>query len=151
MKKISILDTTSNGKEQTPQNVMNPIMELQIPLKLESIGGNYFETEFPTSSKYDFKTIELIDQKVTQSAIAIFSRALNKNVNLAFDTFGRSQNYTIQIMAIVSDIPLANKYNITCTQAIDEMINQFTLLIKIMICLLELKDAMSRAENLRHL
>ena len=151
MKKISMIDTTLSEEKLTPQNVMNPIMELQIPLKLESIGGNYFEIEFPTSSKYDFKTIELIDQKVTQSAIAIFSRALNKNVNLAFDTFGRSQNNTIQIMAIGSDIHLANKYNITCTQAIDEMINQFTLLIKIMICLLELKDAMSRAENLRHL
>lgn len=115
MKKISMIDTTLRDEKLTPQNVMNPIMEQQIALKLESIGGNHFETEFSTSSKYDFKTIELIDQKVTQSGIAIFSRALNKNVNLAFDTVGISQNYTIQIMAIGSDIHLANKYNITCT------------------------------------
>ena len=115
MKKISMIDTTLRDEKLTPQNVMNAIMEQQIALKLESIGGNHFETEFPTSSKYDFKTIELIDQKVTQSGIAIFSRALNKNVNLAFDTVGISQNYTIQIMAIGSDIHLANKYNITCT------------------------------------
>ena len=115
MKKILMIDTTLSDEKLTPQNVMNPIMEQQIPLKLESIGGNYFETEFLTSSKYDFKTIKLIDQKVTQSGIAIFSRALNKNVNLTFDTVGISQNYTIQIMAIGSDIHLANKYNITCT------------------------------------
>lgn len=115
MKKISMIDTTLRDEKLTPQNVMNPIKEQQIALKLESIGGNYFETEFLTSSKYDFKTIKLIDQKVTQSGIAIFSRALNKNVNLAFDTVGISQNYTIQIMAIGSDIHLANKYNITCT------------------------------------
>lgn len=115
MKKISMIDTTLRDEKLTPQNVMNPIMEQQIPLKLESIGGNYFETEFLTSSKYDFKTIKLIDQKVTQSGIAIFSRALNKNVNLTFDTVGISQNYTIQIMPIGSDIHLANKYNITCT------------------------------------
>ncbi len=115
MKKILMIDTTLSDEKLTPQNVMNPIMEQQIPLKLESIGGNYFETEFLTSSKYDFKTIKLIDQKVTQSGIAIFSRALNKNVNLTFDTVGISQNYTIQIMPIGSDIHLANKYNITCT------------------------------------
>ena len=43
MKKISILNTTSNDKEQTSQNVMNPIHKLQITLKLKSFGVNHIE------------------------------------------------------------------------------------------------------------
>lgn len=46
-----------------------------------------------------------------------------------FDAIGRSKNHTIEIVATDNDICLANKYNITCSQSIDEMIKQFTLLI----------------------
>ncbi|WP_141677533.1 hypothetical protein [Gilliamella sp. wkB7] len=54
---------------------------------------------------------------------------MNKNVELVFDAIGRSKNHTIEIVATDNDICLANKYNITCSQSIDEMIKQFTLLI----------------------
>lgn len=66
---------------------------------------------------------------VTWSEITIFFRALNKNVELVFDAIGRSKNHTIEIVATDNDICLANKYNITCSHSIDEMIKQFTLLI----------------------
>jgi hypothetical protein len=71
----------------------------------------------------------LICRSVTWSEITIFFRALNKNVELVFDAIGRSKNHTIEIVATDNDICLANKYNITCSQSIDEMIKQFTLLI----------------------
>ncbi|OCF91887.1 hypothetical protein A9G17_01540 [Gilliamella sp. wkB7] len=71
----------------------------------------------------------MICRSVTWSEIARFSRALNKNVELVFDAIGRSKNHTIEIVATDNDICLANKYNITCSQSIDEMIKQFTLLI----------------------
>ncbi|WP_165755211.1 hypothetical protein [Gilliamella apis] len=54
-------------------------------------------------------------------------------------------------MATDNDICLANKYNITCSQSIDEMTKQFISLIKIVIFLLELKGTASRVKNLRHL
>lgn len=71
----------------------------------------------------------MICRSVTWSEITIFFRALNKNVELVFDAIGRSKNHTIEIVATDNDISLANKYNITCSQSIDEMIKQFTLLI----------------------
>lgn len=71
----------------------------------------------------------MICRSVTWSEITIFFRALNKNVELVFDAIGRSKNHTIEIVATDNDICLANKYNITCSQSIDEMIKQFTLLI----------------------
>ena len=76
---------------------------------------------------------------------------MNKDVELVFDAIGRSKNHTIEIVATDNDICLANKYNITCSQSIDEMTKQFISLIKIVIFLLELKGTMSRAENLHHL
>lgn len=71
----------------------------------------------------------MICRSVTWSEITIFFRALNKNVELVFDAIGRSKNHTIEIVVTDNDICLANKYNITCSQSIDEMIKQFTLLI----------------------
>lgn len=71
----------------------------------------------------------MICRSVTWSEITIFFRALNKNVELVFDAIGRSKNHTTEIVATDNDICLANKYNITCSQSIDEMIKQFTLLI----------------------
>lgn len=43
MKKTSILDTTSNDKEQTSQNVMNLIHKPLITLKLKLLGVNHIE------------------------------------------------------------------------------------------------------------
>ena len=76
---------------------------------------------------------------------------MNKDIELVFDAIGRSKNHTIEIVAKDNDICLANKYNITYSLSIDEMIKQFTLLIKSVIFLLELKGTTSRAENWHHL
>ena len=76
---------------------------------------------------------------------------MNKDVELVFNAIVGSKNHTIEIVATDNDICLANKYNITCSQSIEEMIKQFTLLIKSVIFLLELKGTTSRAIKLRHL
>ncbi|MFQ1009062.1 hypothetical protein B6D12_07605 [Gilliamella apicola] len=93
----------------------------------------------------------MICRSVTWSEITRFSRALNKDVELVFNAIVGSKNHTIEIVATDNDICLANKYKITCSQSIDEMTKQFTLLIKIVIFLLELKGTTSRAKNLHHL
>lgn len=93
----------------------------------------------------------MICRSVTWSEITRFSRALSKDLELVFDAISRSKNGTIEIVATDNDICLANKYNITYSLSIDEMIKQFTLLIKSVIFLLELKGTTSRAENWHHL
>lgn len=93
----------------------------------------------------------MICRSITWSEITRFSRALNKDVELVFNAIVGSKNHTIEIVATDNDICLANKYNITCSQSIDEMTKQLISLIKIVIFLLELKGTASRVKNLRHL
>ena len=85
MRTIKIFDTTLRDGEQSPGASLTTPKKIQIALQLEKLGVDVIEAGFPIASPDDFNAVSLIGQKIKKAAVCGLCRALDQDIDRAFD------------------------------------------------------------------
>lgn len=112
--RVYIFDTTLRDGEQVPGSQLNGIEKLQIAKLLEELGVDIIEAGFPVSSPDDLKAVIEISKQIKGATIAALARALDKDIDVAWEAVRRAQDPRIHTFISTSDIHL--KYQIKKTR-----------------------------------
>lgn len=85
MDKIKIFDTTLRDGEQSPGCSMNLQEKLEVAKCLEKLNVDVIEAGFAISGPQDFKSVQEISKVVKNAQVASLSRALEKDIDVAWD------------------------------------------------------------------
>ena len=85
MDRIKIFDTTLRDGEQSPGCSMNLQEKLEVAKCLEKLHVDVIEAGFAISGPQDFKSVQEISKVVKNAQVASLSRALEKDIDVAWD------------------------------------------------------------------
>ncbi len=107
--KIIIFDTTLRDGEQALSSSLNTNQKLQIALALENLGVDVIEAGFPLSSQGDFKAVQNIAQKVKNSTVCALARALDKDIDSAYEALKTANSFRIHTFIATSNLHMQTK------------------------------------------
>ena len=107
--KIIIFDTTLRDGEQALGSSLNINQKLQIALALENLGVDVIEAGFPVSSQGDFEAVKNIASKVKNSTICALSRALDKDIDTAYEALKVADSFRIHTFIATSTVHIQDK------------------------------------------
>lgn len=107
--KIIIFDTTLRDGEQALSSSLNINQKLQIALALENLGVDVIEAGFPVSSQGDFEAVKNIASKVKNSTICALSRALDKDIDTAYEALKVADSFRIHTFIATSTLHIQDK------------------------------------------
>ncbi|HEB7585980.1 2-isopropylmalate synthase [Campylobacter coli] len=107
--KIIIFDTTLRDGEQALGSSLNINQKLQIALALENLGVDVIEAGFPVSSQGDFEAVKNIASKVKNSTICALSRALDKDIDTAYEALKVADSFRIHTFIATSTLHIQDK------------------------------------------
>ena len=116
--KIVVFDTTLRDGEQSPGVSMSVDDKINIAIQLEKMGVDVIEAGFAFASPADFEAIQKISQVAKNSTICSLARAMEKDIDCAYDAVKSANKKRIHTFIATSDIHL--KYKLKKTQ--DEVI-----------------------------
>ncbi|MEK6727675.1 MAG: 2-isopropylmalate synthase [Candidatus Omnitrophota bacterium] len=109
MEKIIIFDTTLRDGEQAPGAALNKSEKLEIALGLAHLGVDVIEAGFPVSSKGDFDAVCAVAKKVKGPIICGLARAINKDIDAAYQAVKFSHRPRIHVFLATSKIHMKYK------------------------------------------
>lgn len=109
-KDIIIFDTTLRDGEQVPGAKLNTLEKIEIAKQLEMMGVDIIEAGFPISSPEDFKSVSLVAETIKNSTVCALARAVNKDIETAYESIKKASSPRIHTFISTSDIHL--KYQI---------------------------------------
>ncbi len=112
--KVVIFDTTLRDGEQSPGASMNAAEKLRIAIQLEKLGVDVIEAGFPAASEGDFKAVQRIASKVTESVVCGLSRILPADIKTCFESIKEAAQPRIHTFVSTSEIHL--KYQMRRSQ-----------------------------------
>lgn len=113
MRKIKIFDTTLRDGEQAPGCSMHMSEKMEIALALERLGVDVIEAGFAVASQGDFEAIEKIAQTVRNSTICSLSRAVAKDIDLAYQAVRKAESPRIHTFLATSPVHMQYKLKMT--------------------------------------
>ncbi|MDO5690173.1 MAG: 2-isopropylmalate synthase [Tissierellia bacterium] len=116
---IRIFDTTLRDGEQSPGCSMNLQEKLQMARQLERMKVDVIEAGFAISSQGDFESVHEIAKAIKGCQIASLSRALEKDIDAAWEAVRVAENPLIHTFLASSDIHLKYKLKMTREQALE--------------------------------
>jgi len=111
--RIYIFDTTLRDGEQSPGISLNPREKLEIAEQLAKLGVDVIEAGFPITSPGDFEAVKLIAQKVKGPSIAALARAVDEDIDRAWEAVKYAEKPRIHTFVATSDIHIEKKYQKT--------------------------------------
>lgn len=111
--KIKIFDTTLRDGEQSPGSMLDTQEKLTIAKELEKLNVDVIEAGFPASSPVDFKSVDLISQRIKNCIICGLSRALPGDIDVAVKALKKAVSPRIHTGIGVSDIHIKYKFKTT--------------------------------------
>jgi len=127
-KKIIVFDTTLRDGEQSPGAALNKKEKVTVAKQLIKLGVDVIETGFPISSPCEAKSVAEI-AKITPGHITVcaFARAVEKDIDIAYQTLKKAKKPRINVVISTSDIHL--KYQLRKTRRevlaiIEEMVKK---------------------------
>lgn len=115
---VIVFDTTLRDGEQSPGVSMGVEDKVNIAIQLEKMGVDVIEAGFAFASPADFEAIQKISQVAKNSTICSLARAMEKDIDCAYDAVKSANKKRIHTFIATSDIHL--KYKLKKTQ--DEVI-----------------------------
>ena len=112
-KKIYIFDTTLRDGEQTPGISLNVQEKLEIAAQLERLGVDAIEAGFPIASKGDFEAVKTIAQNIRKPVIVGLARAVEKDIEKAWEALKYAARPRIHTFIATSDIHMEYKLKMT--------------------------------------
>lgn len=108
-RKIHIFDTTLRDGEQVPGAKLNKRQKIEIAEQLARLGVDVIEGGFPCSSPEDLKAVKAISEQVKGPIIAGLARAVQEDIDLAWEAVRNAERPRIHVFLGSSDIHLQKK------------------------------------------
>jgi 2-isopropylmalate synthase len=108
-RKIHIFDTTLRDGEQVPGAKLNKPQKLEIAQQLAKLGVDVIEAGFPCSSPEDLAAVKAVAEQVRGPVIAGLARAVEKDIDIAWEAVQKAERPRIHVFLGTSDIHLQKK------------------------------------------
>ncbi len=122
MRKIYIFDTTLRDGEQSPGCTMNLRDKLMVAELLESMRVDIIEAGFAIASQGDFESVKAIAELVKNSSVASLCRALEKDIDRAWEAVSGAVRPRIHTFLATSPIHMSAKLQMTPDQVYERSI-----------------------------
>jgi 2-isopropylmalate synthase len=109
MEKIHVFDTTLRDGEQSPGASMTLEQKYEIASQLARLGVDIVEAGFPVSSPQQFKACEMISKDVKGIKIAALARAVQKDLDSAYEAIKSAEHPRIHTFIATSPIHMQYK------------------------------------------
>jgi len=109
MDRVYIFDTTLRDGEQSPGISLNVRQKLEIAEQLAKLGVDAIEAGFPITSQGDFEAVKTIADRVKGPKIVALARAVDIDIDRAWEAIKNSQNPCIHTFIATSDIHMERK------------------------------------------
>lgn len=120
--RIKIFDTTLRDGEQTPGVSLNIQEKLEIARQLARLGVDVIEAGFAISSPGDFMAVKTVAENVKGPVIASLSRAVEKDIDRAWEALQNAENPRIHTFIATSDIHMKYKLKMTEEQVMERAV-----------------------------
>ncbi len=107
--KIQIFDTTLRDGEQSAGIAFTPEEKLEIAKQLEKLGVDIIEAGFPCSTPGDLEAVQVISREVRGASICALARAVESDVDTAWDAIKEAEDPRIHVFINSSDIQMAHQ------------------------------------------
>src|SRR5690554_6850463 len=121
-KRIKIFDTTLRDGEQTPGVNLNINEKLEIAKQLEKLGVDIIEAGFAIASPGDFKAVKAVAENIKDATVASLARALEKDIDRAWEAVKGAQNPLIHTFIATSDIHMKYKLKMSEEEVVDRAV-----------------------------
>ena len=111
--RLFIFDTTLRDGEQVPGCQLNTVEKIQVAKALEQLGVDVIEAGFPISSPGDFNSVIEISKAVTWPVICALTRAVERDIDVAFEALKYAKHKRIHTGIGTSDEHIMYKFNST--------------------------------------
>jgi 2-isopropylmalate synthase len=122
-KHIKIFDTTLRDGEQAPHCSMNTEEKIEVARQLELLGVDCMEAGFPVSSPGAFKSVQTIARTVKNSQVAALARAVQKDIDSAYNALKDAVSPRIHTFLATSPIHMEHKLKMTPDQVLENTKN----------------------------
>ncbi|NLI61083.1 MAG: 2-isopropylmalate synthase [Clostridiales bacterium] len=116
--RVYIFDTTLRDGEQSPGINLNVQEKLEIAAQLERLGVDAIEAGFPVASKGDFEAVKAIAQNIRKPIIVGLARAVEKDIERAWEALKYAARPRIHTFIATSDIHMEYKLKMTPNQVL---------------------------------
>lgn len=121
-RRLSIFDTTLRDGEQAPGFSMNLQEKLKFALQLERLGVDVIEAGFAVISPEDYESVKLIAREIKSARVASLARALNKDIEVAWDAVKEAKHPMIHIFLATSPVHMEYKLKMTEEQVLQRAV-----------------------------
>lgn len=123
---IKIFDTTLRDGEQTPGVNLNINEKLEIARQLEKLGVDIIEAGFAIASPGDFEAVRAVAQNLTNVRVASLCRAVEKDIDRAWEAVQYAKMPRIHTFIATSDIHM--KYKLKMSE--EEVLNRAVAMVR---------------------
>ena len=120
--RLFIFDTTLRDGEQVPGCQLNTVEKIQVAKALEQLGVDVIEAGFPISSPGDFNSVIEISKAVTWPTICALTRAVEKDIDVAYEALVYAKHKRIHTGIGTSDSHIKYKFNSTREEIIERAV-----------------------------
>ena len=120
--RIILFDTTLRDGEQAPGYSMNLEEKLRFARQLEALGVDVVEAGFAIASPGDFTSVQAIAGELKHCTVASLSRALEKDIDCAWDAVKHAVKPRIHTFIATSDLHLQYKLKMTRERALEQAV-----------------------------
>ena len=122
MNRLFIFDTTLRDGEQVPGCQLNTVEKIQVAKALEQLGVDVIEAGFPVSSPGDFNSVIEISKSVTWPTICALTRAVEHDIDVAFEALKYAKHKRIHTGIGTSDEHIQFKFNSTREEILERAV-----------------------------
>lgn len=119
MRQIKIFDTTLRDGEQAPGCSMHHGEKLEIALALEKLKVDVIEAGFAVISKDDFNSVKTIAEAVKDCTVASLARAVQKDIDCAYDAVKGAVSPRIHCFLATSPIHMQYKLKMSGDEVLE--------------------------------
>ena len=120
--RLFIFDTTLRDGEQVPGCQLNTVEKIQVAKALEQLGVDVIEAGFPVSSPGDFNSVIEISKAVTWPVICALTRAVEHDIDVAFEALKYAKHKRIHTGIGTSDEHIRFKFNSTREEILERAV-----------------------------
>ena len=120
--RLFIFDTTLRDGEQVPGCQLNTVEKIQVAKALEQLGVDVIEAGFPVSSPGDYQSVIEISKAVTWPTICALTRAVEHDIDVAFEALQYAKHKRIHTGIGTSDEHIRYKFNSTREQILEQAV-----------------------------
>lgn len=123
MRRVEIFDTTLRDGEQSAGVNLHLHEKLEIAFALEQYGVDILEAGFPASSPAEFKAVERIAKEVRNLSVAGLARAVQKDIDQAWEALRGASHPRIHIFIATSPIHMQYKLRMKPDEVVENAVH----------------------------